>query len=76
MPTFFLSSKKKRKRKRKQKTFFCRGARYRVTAEPEWPSSAVKRALFDGGIARSNREDGKGSTPGIRTWKDLVCVFW
>lgn len=34
--------------------------------------SQVKRALWAGGIARSNRADGKGSTPGLRAWQDLV----
>ena len=32
----------------------------------------VKQALWAGGIARSNRADGKGSTPGLRRWEDLV----
>jgi len=53
-------------------TFFCRGCRYRVTAEPSWTSAAVKRALWAGGISRSNREDGRGSTPGMKKWEDLV----
>ena len=60
--------------KKKKKTFFCRGCRYRVTAEPSWTSSKVKRALWEGGISRSNREDGKGSTPGMKEWGDLVSL--
>lgn len=35
-------------------------------------SPQVKQALWDGGIVRSNRTDGKGSTPGLRRWEDLV----
>ena len=61
-----------RKNEKLLQTFFCRGCRYRVTAEPSWTSAKVKRALWTGGISRSNREDGKGSTPGVKKWEDLV----
>jgi hypothetical protein len=36
------------------------------------PRFQVKRALFDGGIARSNKPEGRSATPGIRSWQDLV----
>ncbi|KIY96369.1 hypothetical protein MNEG_11594 [Monoraphidium neglectum] len=52
--------------------FFCGGCRYRVTAYPDWTVEKVKRALFDGGIARSNKPEGRSATPGIRSWQDLV----
>jgi hypothetical protein len=35
----------------------------------------VKRALFDGGIARSNKPEGIRNTPGIQEWSDLVGSF-
>lgn len=34
----------------------------------------VKRALFDGGIARSNKPPGESAYPGIRSWEDIVST--
>lgn len=55
--------------------FFCGSCRYRVTARPDWTVEKVKRALFDGGIARSNKPPGKSATPGIRSWDDLELLY-
>lgn len=52
--------------------FFCGGCRYRVTALPEWTVGAVKRALWAGGIERSNKPPEKRGTPGLQRWEDLV----
>lgn len=48
-----------------------RPPRRRPCANPQ-----VKRALFEGGIARANKPPGQAATPGIRSWEDLVrmCV--
>ena len=32
----------------------------------------VKQALWDGGIARSNKPEGRRNTPGLQAWSDLV----
>lgn len=39
---------------------------------PTMPCLQVKEALITGGISRSNKPDGVRSTPGIKTWEDLV----
>ncbi len=56
--------------------FFCGGCRYRVTALPEWTVGAVKRALWAGGIARSNKPPERRGTPGLQRWEDLVGGLW
>mmetsp|Transcript_11621 Transcript_11621/g.29693 ORF Transcript_11621/g.29693 Transcript_11621/m.29693 type:complete len:171 (+) Transcript_11621:251-763(+) len=55
--------------------FFCSGCRYRVTAHPDWTVEKVKKALFDGGIARSNKPEGIRNTPGIQQWSDLELIY-
>eukprot|EP01025_Chloroclados_australasicus_P043219 TRINITY_DN46078_c1_g1_i1.p2 TRINITY_DN46078_c1_g1~~TRINITY_DN46078_c1_g1_i1.p2 ORF type:complete len:102 (+),score=9.24 TRINITY_DN46078_c1_g1_i1:30-308(+) len=55
--------------------FFCGGCRYRVTAYPEWSVERVKQALWDGGIERSNKPEGKRSTPGLQKWEDLELIY-
>ena len=35
----------------------------------------VKQALFDGGIARSNKPEVVRNTPGIRSWEDLELIY-
>ncbi len=32
----------------------------------------VKKALWDGGIERSNKPEGRRATPGLQKWQDLV----
>ncbi|GAX84182.1 hypothetical protein CEUSTIGMA_g11605.t1 [Chlamydomonas eustigma] len=56
-------------------TFFCSGCRYRVTAEPTWSVAKVKQALWSGGISRSNKPEGKRTTPGLRDWMDLELIY-
>ena len=34
----------------------------------------VKQALWDGGIARSNKPEGRRNTPGLQAWSDLVGI--
>ena len=55
--------------------FFCGGCRYRVTAYPDWTAAKVKKALFDGGIARSNKPENVRNTPGIRCWEDIELIY-
>ncbi|KAJ9516779.1 hypothetical protein V8C86DRAFT_2476408 [Haematococcus lacustris] len=56
-------------------TFFCSGCRYRVTARPDWSVERVKKALWAGGIARSNKEEGRRATPGLQDWDDLELIY-
>ena len=37
--------------------------------------SQVKKALFDGGIARANKPEGVRNTPGIQKWEDLELIY-
>ena len=53
--------------------FFCNGCRYRVEAYPDWTAAKVKQALFNGGIARQNKND--GHTPGIHKWQDITLLY-
>lgn len=46
-----------------------------MTAHPNWPVHRVKQALYEGGIARSNKPEGVSSTPGIQRWEDLVSYI-
>lgn len=55
--------------------FFCAGCRYRVTAYPDWTARQVKEALFNGGIARSNKPEGIRNTPGIQKWEDIELIY-
>ncbi|KAK9868786.1 hypothetical protein WJX84_008270 [Apatococcus fuscideae] len=56
-------------------TFFCGGCRYRLTAYPDWTSAKVKQALWNGGIARSNKPAHKMHTPGLKSWEDLTLIY-
>eukprot|EP00879_Flechtneria_rotunda_P005612 GHRR01005908.1.p1 GENE.GHRR01005908.1~~GHRR01005908.1.p1 ORF type:complete len:167 (+),score=52.41 GHRR01005908.1:99-599(+) len=55
--------------------FFCNGCRYRVTASPDMTVAEVKQALWDGGIARSNKPIEKSNTPGLNSWSDLALLY-
>ena len=55
--------------------FFCGGCRYRVTAYPDWTARQVKEALFNGGIARSNKPEEVRNTPGIQKWEDIELIY-
>mmetsp|Transcript_34984 Transcript_34984/g.99155 ORF Transcript_34984/g.99155 Transcript_34984/m.99155 type:complete len:176 (+) Transcript_34984:89-616(+) len=55
--------------------FFCSGCRYRVTAHNTWSVEEVKKALFKGGIARSNKPEHVRNTPGIQKWSDLELIY-
>ncbi|KAG2490862.1 hypothetical protein HYH03_010780 [Edaphochlamys debaryana] len=55
--------------------FFCGGCRYRITAAPDWTVGAVKRALWAGGIERSNKPPERRATPGLRGWEDLALIY-
>ena len=55
--------------------FFCGGCRYRVTAYPDWTAQKVKEALFNGGIARSNKPEHIRNTPGIQKWEDIELIY-
>lgn len=55
--------------------FFCGGCRYLVSGQPEWTVAQVKQALFEGGIARTNKPEGVRNTPGIQRWQDLALVY-
>eukprot|EP00889_Picochlorum_renovo_P003820 jgi/Picre1/30850/NNA_006209.t1 len=55
--------------------FFCGGCRYRVTAYPDWTAQQVKEALFNGGIARSNKPEEVRNTPGIQKWEDIELIY-
>jgi len=35
----------------------------------------VKQALFEGGIARTNKPEGIRNTPGIQKWEDLELIY-
>ena len=39
---------------------------------PDWSVAQVKDALWKGGIVRSNKAEGKRSTPGLTCAEDLV----
>jgi hypothetical protein len=46
-----------------------------VTARPDWSVARVKQALWAGGIQRSNKPEGRRSTPGLQKWEDLELIY-
>lgn len=53
----------------------CRGCRYRVEAYPDWTVGQLKRALWEGGIRRSDPSEAVRCTSGLRAPVDLTLVY-
>ena len=53
----------------------CGGCRYRVEAYPDWTVGRLKRALWEGGIRRSDPSEAVRRTPGLSAPEDLALVY-
>ena len=53
----------------------CRGCRYRVEAYPDWTVGRLKRALWEGGIRRSDPAEGVRRTPGLESVANITLVY-